>query len=102
MLSRHDTRRFVSAVTAFELSNKYRIGKMDDVQEILQGYERALNDLLATELPVSSRHSLLAGALPGPHRDPFDRLIAAQSVLESLTLVSADPAFDVLGVRRLW
>ena len=43
-----------------------------------------------------------AGALPGPHRDPFDRMLMAQSMLEDLALVSNEQAFDAYGVQRLW
>jgi PIN domain nuclease of toxin-antitoxin system len=40
--------------------------------------------------------------MPGEHRDPFDRMLAAQALLESFTLISADTALDAFGVRRLW
>jgi len=44
----------------------------------------------------------VAGALPLPHRDPFDRLLAAQAILDGYTMLSTDPAFDGLGVPRIW
>ena len=57
----------------------------------------------AVELPISARHALVAGALTWAHRDPFDRMLAAQSVLESGPLLSRDDAFDdCAGVRRVW
>jgi len=52
-------------------------------------------------LLISIRHRQAAGALP-PHRDPFDRMLMAHSMLEDLTLVSNERAFDPYGVRRLW
>jgi PIN domain nuclease of toxin-antitoxin system len=54
------------------------------------------------ELPISIRHAEAAGALPGPHRDPFDRMLIAQALVEDFDLVSNERAFDAYGVRRLW
>jgi len=48
------------------------------------------------------KHAQLAGSLPGPHADPFDRMLMAQAILEDLTLVSNEKGFDVYGVTRLW
>ncbi len=92
----------ISCVTAYELANKFHIGKLPIAEPILANYDGFLLRLRAQELPMTSRHGFLAGSLPGPHRDPFDRIIAAQSILEGLTLVSADPAFDSFGIQRYW
>ena len=53
-------------------------------------------------LPISRAHAERAGALPGPHRDPFDRMLIAQAMLDDLVLVSNHTAFDAYGIRRLW
>lgn len=53
-------------------------------------------------LPISLEHALAAGALPLPHRDPFDRLLAAQAMVEGYSVLSADEAFDRLGANRVW
>jgi PIN domain nuclease of toxin-antitoxin system len=53
-------------------------------------------------LPLTLAHALLAGALPLPHRDPFDRLLAAQAQLAGYVMLSADAAFDGLGTQRTW
>jgi len=53
-------------------------------------------------LPISPRHGEVAGGLPGPHRDPFDRMLIAQAMLEDMWLVSNEAPFDAYGVRRLW
>jgi len=53
-------------------------------------------------MPVTLRHGQTAGALPGHHNDPFDRMLIAQAMMENCTLVSADKAFDAYGVARLW
>ena len=55
-----------------------------------------------TSLPVTIRHGQAAGALPGPHRDPFDRMLVAQSLLDALGLVSNEQVFDQYGVVRIW
>jgi PIN domain nuclease of toxin-antitoxin system len=54
------------------------------------------------ELPISIRHGQLAGSLPLPHRDPWDRLLIAQAILDSMSLVSREEIFDQHGVTRLW
>ena len=53
-------------------------------------------------LAITARHGQIAGALPGPHRDPFDRMPIAQSMSEDLVLVSNERGFDAYGVQRLW
>ena len=53
------------------------------------------------ELPLTSAHAARAGLLPHPHRDPFDRLLAAQALLEGLPIASGDAVFDQLLVERL-
>jgi PIN domain nuclease of toxin-antitoxin system len=53
-------------------------------------------------LDISLLHGQTAGALPGLHRDPFDRMLIAQAMLENLTLVSNEQPFDAYGVRRFW
>jgi PIN domain nuclease of toxin-antitoxin system len=93
---------FVSAASAWEIATKHRIGKLPGVAAIVGDLERAAADQGFIGLPISLRHGQLAGALPGPHRDPFDRMLVAQAMLESLLLVSNEQPFDVYGVARLW
>ena len=61
---------------------------------------------LATEsfgqLSITLRHAEVAGGLPGPHRDPFDRMLITQALLEQLVFVSNEARFDAYGVSRLW
>ena len=54
------------------------------------------------ELAISLRHGESAGALPGAHRDPFDRMLIAQALAENLALISNERLFDAFGVARLW
>jgi len=53
-------------------------------------------------LPISHLHALRAGAYDVPHRDPFDRMLAAQSTLERMPLIARDPAFPLFGIETLW
>ena len=54
------------------------------------------------DLPINHSHALTAGRLPGDHRDPFDRIIAAQALLEGLTAVTCDDAFAAFDCTVLW
>jgi PIN domain nuclease of toxin-antitoxin system len=94
---------FVSAISPFEVSTKHRIGKFADGERLLAGYDDFVKTLGAAELAMTGHHGIVAGALKWDHRDPFDRILAAQSVTESMTLVTSDAAFDnIAGVRTLW
>jgi len=53
-------------------------------------------------LPITAAHAIRAGLLPGPHKDPFDRMLIAQAQAENIPIVSNDVALDGYGVRRLW
>jgi PIN domain nuclease of toxin-antitoxin system len=62
----------------------------------------ALTDLTATVLPITVDFADVLTTLPFHHRDPFDRLIVAQSIVEQVPIVSSDSAFDPYGVQRIW
>lgn len=92
-----------SPVTPWELATKHRKGRFPEVGALLEAFPESAARIRATELPVASRHGLLAGRLEWEHRDPFDRLLAAQSILEGARLVTADRAFSTLpGVDIFW
>ncbi len=93
---------FVSAASLWEITTKNRLGKLSVAGAIVSDLSRAVADQGFTGLPISLRHGQLAGDLPGPHRDPFDRMLAAQAILENLVLVSNERPFDAYGVGRLW
>jgi PIN domain nuclease of toxin-antitoxin system len=93
---------FVSAASAWEIATKHRIGKLRGVEAVVADLEKAIVDQGFVGLPISLRHGQVAGALPGPHRDPFDRMLIAQAMLENLVLVSNEEPFDAYGVGRLW
>lgn len=94
---------WVSSASAWEIATKQRLGKLPGVEAITAGWSRHLRDLGARELPISSEHALVSGQLKWDHRDPFDRMLAAQSLVESMTLVSRDRQFThAPGVAVLW
>jgi len=93
---------FVSAASAWEIATKYRLGKLPEADLVALDVTSTIESQQFTPLAVSVRHGQAAGALPGSHRDPFDRMLVAQAMLDDLTLVSNERAFDVYGVNRLW
>lgn len=92
----------VSAASIWEISTKHRLGKLPMAAEIAADLVAAVVNQGFVALPILPRHGHAAGALPGPHRDPFDRMLIAQAMLENLAIVSNEQAFDAYGVRRLW
>ncbi|MGI2032009.1 type II toxin-antitoxin system VapC family toxin [Rhizobium panacihumi] len=97
-----DNQRFISAVTAFEIANKFRLGKLPGAGPILEAFDNILERGGFSLLPVTAAHAKLAGEMPGKHRDPFDRLLAAQCKLENLTLLTVDAAFEEFGIDIVW
>ena len=93
---------FVSSVSVWEAATKFRLGKFPEAALLVDNPIGVLKSLEIQALPLSIEHARLAGSLPNPHKDPFDRMLAAQALLEGLTLVSADSIFDAFAVARLW
>ena len=92
----------VSAVTAWEITTKARIGKLPDALDVVANVAGCVVREGFQPLSLTIEHGQTAGGLPGPLRDPFDRMLIAQAMLENLHLVSIERAFDVYGVARLW
>lgn len=92
----------VSAASAWELATKHRIGKLPDAEALARDITGAIAEQNFTELPITVDEAARAGALPGPHRDPFDRMLIAQALARNLILISSESLFDRYGVRRLW
>ena len=92
----------VSLATCWEMAIKQSLGKLklDVPLEQFVPTHMATNGFLQME--IEFRHVARVADLPFHHRDPFDRLLAAQAMVENLPLVSNDLAFDDYGVRRLW
>ena len=92
----------VSAASAWEMATKVRLGRLPAASDITRNFQEYLVQSGFESLPVSAEHGIRAGMLPGPHRDPFDRMLIAQAQAEDLTIVSNEVTFDDYGVRRVW
>ncbi|WP_045730685.1 type II toxin-antitoxin system VapC family toxin [Pseudarthrobacter chlorophenolicus] len=102
-ITKLDNQVFVSPVTAYELSYKHRLGRLPAGAAIVASFGRQLAHLYASEIPLSASHSLAAGQLDWDHKDPFDRLLAAQAMVEGFSLVTADDALHAFEpVATLW
>ncbi|MEX1184778.1 MAG: type II toxin-antitoxin system VapC family toxin [Gemmatimonadota bacterium] len=95
------TEVFVSAASAWEVTTKARLGKLTAGPLAHQLAEEVRRQGFLP-LPITLDHAQRAGNLPGPHRDPFDRMLIAQAQAEDLHLISNDRVFDRYGVKRLW
>lgn len=103
IVTARSSRLVVSAASAWEISTKHRLGKLPQADVLIGAYTRHLDRLGAARVPITDEHALLAGRLEWTHRDPFDRMLAAQAMIESLTLVTSDPAFSGLaGLATMW
>ena len=93
----------VSAASAWEIGTKHRLGRLEGASAVVDGYSEHLRTLGAGELTISSEHALLAGTMNWVNRDPFDRIIAAQSILESVAVVTGDRQLtDFPAIRTFW
>jgi len=93
---------FVSAASAWEISTKHRLGKLPEASVVVTQFSRLLKRAGMEALDVSVEHALLAGTLAIAHCDPFDRMLAAQSRLENLPLLTRDPALAMFDIDLLW
>jgi len=92
----------VSAASAWEISTKYRLGKLAIGREAVERFDELVRLDGFGHLPVSYLHALKAGAMASEHRDPFDRMLAAQSLLEGVPLVTLDTVFSEFKVAVVW
>jgi PIN domain nuclease of toxin-antitoxin system len=91
----------VSAASAWELAIKVNQGKLDALGFVLE-LARHTEEEGFVELPISIEQATRAGLLPLHHRDPFDRLLVAQSQALNVPILSADAVLDRYGVKRFW
>jgi PIN domain nuclease of toxin-antitoxin system len=93
---------YFSAVSAYEMAFKHREGYLPQVAPLLRGLEDDLLDRGFLHLPISVEHGRRAGELADEHGDPFDRLLAAQAIVEDMAIVSNDEKLSALGAKRVW
>ena len=97
-----DNEVFVSAVSALEVSTKHRLGKLPLAAILAAQFDQEVFSEGFNLLDLTSRHGQLAGNLQIDHKDPFDRALIAQSMIEQMMLVSNERRFDGFMANRLW
>ncbi len=97
-----DNTILVSSASGWEIATKYRLGKLPHAGEVARNLPSMLRKSRIDVLPITMEHALAAGALPGPHRDPFDRMLIAQGQIEELPIVTSDHAFKQYPVKIIW
>jgi PIN domain nuclease of toxin-antitoxin system len=96
----HD--RLVSAASLWEIAIKFSLGRLPLSLPYRLWMDMAIADLGLILLPITLDHAERQASLPWHHRDPFDRLIVAQTQFEGLPVVSADAKLDIYGITRIW
>jgi PIN domain nuclease of toxin-antitoxin system len=92
----------VSAASAWEIATEFRLGKLPSMALMIADIEGHVRAEGFQPLAVTVRHAQRAGGLPGPHNDPFDRVLIAQALEEGCTIISNEAVFDRYGVPRSW
>jgi PIN domain nuclease of toxin-antitoxin system len=97
-----DATVYVSAASVWEIAIKVALGKLADPTNAIPRFPAILAERGMTDLPISTAHAVEAASLPALHRDPFDRMLVAQSRLEGLSIVTNDPLLREYGVKTIW
>ncbi len=97
-----DNTVFVSPVSHWEIAIKISLGRYVIKHDFVAFWETAMSASRFQFLPITLQHSALLASMPFHHKDPFDRLLVAQSTVEGAALLSRDRAFDPYGVTRVW
>lgn len=92
----------VSAASAWEIATKVRLGKLPGAEKLEREYLEVMVDAGYTLLDLDTATALRAGRMTAEHRDPFDRMIAAQAIGQDVPVLSPDSQLDQFGVRRIW
>ena len=102
LVGRDSNEVFVSAASAWEISTKSRLGKLPGAADVAADIPGAVANQGFLPLAITLQHAQRAGQLTTQHRDPFDRMLAAQALIEGLPIVSNDEALDLFELTRLW
>jgi len=92
----------VSAASVWEIATRVRSGKMPEAEQLERNFLETMEIAGYTILSLDASSALRAARLPGLHRDPFDRILAAQALSLDIPVITPDPLFDQFGVRRIW
>jgi PIN domain nuclease of toxin-antitoxin system len=102
LIADSSNRILVSSASAWEISIKHHLGKLSGADPIVRDLGEWMTKAGFEELPIFIGHAQKAGAWPQDHKDPFDRMLAAQSVIEDVPLISSDRALRTFGIQLLW
>ena len=102
LLQDADTDVYVSALTAWEIAIKVELGKLAFDATYLDEFDHRMNEMSWMTLPILPAHGIAAARLPGPHKDPFDRMLVAQALSEGLAIASLDQKLVALGANLIW
>ena len=102
LISSEENEILISAASAWEITTKVRIGKLPGAQYLADHFVESVTESGYLLLDISVEHAVRAGRMPGAHKDPFDRILAAQALHEDIPILSIDAQLDVFGVRREW
>ena len=102
LLTDENSQVYVSVPSAWEMAIKVGLGKWPEAAALMARFESELASVNFELLPISVEHARQSGVIISSHRDPFDRLLAAQAIVEGLELVTADAKLQSLGVPIVW
>jgi PIN domain nuclease of toxin-antitoxin system len=92
----------VSAASAWEIATKVRLGRLPGAAELAADFQGFMRQEGFTTVDITADHAIRAGLLPGPLKDPFDRMLISQAQAENVPIVTSERAFEAYGVRRVW
>jgi PIN domain nuclease of toxin-antitoxin system len=101
IISNYDNKIFISSASIWEMAIKYSLGKL----QLQKPFHRIIEDLnfnYIEILPINFEHSLKVTKLDFIHKDPFDRILVAQSMIENMPIISKDIMLDKYGITRIW
>jgi PIN domain nuclease of toxin-antitoxin system len=94
--------RIAGAASVWEISVKVRLGRLPTATDLAADFSGLIEREGFEPLAISADHGIRAGLLPGPHKDPFDRMLIAQAQAENIPIISNEASFESYGLRRLW
>lgn len=92
----------VSAASAWEITTKVRLGRLPGAEQLERDFLEVMEGADYALVPITAEVALRAGRFPSEHRDPFDRVIAAQALHEDIPVLSSDGKLDAFLVQRIW
>ncbi len=92
----------VSPASCWEIAIKVSLGKYPLTVPFETFFREGIDENDMAILPIEIRHAAILSSLPMHHKDPFDRMIVSQAIVEQIPIVSQDVALDAYGVQRLW